>query len=346
MKALVLHEPGRIAVEERPDPVPGPGEALVRVAATSICHSDIRVYRGLKSAARGVIPGHEVAGVVVEVGAGVEGVSPGQRVAVDPIVADDNCFFCRQGRRNRCLRRTTLGYEADGGLAEYLLAPAPLVAQGHLLPVPDGLPLTRACLTEPLACVLNSLETCHVAAGASIVIIGAGPMGLMHTMAAQALGATTIVVSEPDPARRIVASTFGATRVVDPTAEDVVTVVRESTDGLGADAVVVTAGLPEAVPLALSLARRQGIVNLFAGFPPGTTIPIDGNAVHYGEIVLTGSQNATTDQYRRALALLTRIPEIDRVVTHRFSIDEAARAYEVRLAGEGLKSMVVFDEKA
>lgn len=344
MKALVFHGPGRIAVEERPDPEPGPGEALIRVAATSICHSDIRVYRGLKKASPGVIPGHEVAGVVAATGPGVEAVRAGQRVAIDPIVADGDCFFCRQGKRNRCLRRVTLGYEVDGGLAERLLAPAPLVAQGHLLPVPADVPLTRACLTEPLACVLNSLETCRVAAGSSLVIVGAGPMGLMHALAARALGATTVLVSEPDPARRALARSFGATGALDPDADDLVAAVREATDGLGADAVVVTAGLPGVVPLALSLARRQGVVSLFAGFPPDATAPLDVNAIHYGELVLTGSQNATTDQYRRALALLAALPDIDRIVTHRFSIDEATRAYDVRLAGEGLKSMVVFEE--
>ncbi len=344
MKALVFHEPGRIAVEQRPDPKPGPGEALVRVAATSICHSDIRVFRGLKRAAPGVIPGHEVAGVVAAVGPGVSSVRPGDRVAIDPIVADGDCFFCRQGKRNRCLNRVTLGYERDGGLAEYLLAPAALVAQGHLLPVPDGVPLTRACLTEPLACVLNSLETCRVAAGTSLFLIGAGPMGLMHLIAARALGATTLVVSEPDPARRELAHAFGASNVLDPQADDPVRATLEATDGLGADAVVVTAGLPDVVPVALAAVRRQGVVNLFAGFPPGTTVPLDVNAVHYGELVLTGSQNATTDQYRRALALLARLPELDRIVTHRFSIDDSVRAYDVRLAGEGLKSMVVFEE--
>jgi L-iditol 2-dehydrogenase len=271
-------------------------------------------------------------------------VRPGQRVAVDPIVADGDCFFCRQGKRNRCVRRVTLGYEADGGLAEYLLAPAPLVAQGHLLPVPADVPLTRACLTEPLACVLNSLETCRVGGGASLFILGAGPMGLMHILAARKLGAAAVLVSEPDAARRGLALSFGATRALDPAADDLVTAARNATDGVGADAVVVTTGLPEVVPLALSLVRRQGVVNLFAGFPPEAAVPLDVNAVHYGELVLTGSQNATTDQYRRALALLGQMPDIDRIVTHRFSIDEATRAYDVRLAGEGLKSMVVFEE--
>lgn len=344
MKALVFHEPGRIAVEERPDPQPGPGEALVRVAATSICHSDVRVFRGLKRATPGVIPGHEVAGVVAAVGPDVAHVRPGDRVAIDPVLADGDCFFCRQGKRNRCASRVTLGYERDGGLAEFLLAPAALVAQGHLLPVPANVPLTRACLTEPLACVLNSLETCRVGAGASLFLVGAGPMGLMHLVAARALGATTILVSEPDPARRQLAASFGASHILDPQVDDLVSATREATDGLGADAVVVTAGLADVAPVAVTIARPQGVVNLFAGFPPGASVPLDLNAVHYRELVLTGSQNATTDQYRRALALLARLPEIDRIVTHRFSIDEATRAYEVRLAGEGLKSMVVFEE--
>lgn len=345
MRALVFHEPGRIAVEHRPAPEPGPGEALIRVAATSICHSDIRVFRGLKKATPGVIPGHEVAGTVASVGAGVAGIAVGHRVVVDPIVADGDCFFCRQGKRNRCLRRMTLGYEADGGLAEYLLAPAALVAQGHLLPVPEALPLTRACLTEPLACVLNSLETCRLGAGSSLLIIGAGPMGLMHLLAARALAAATVIVSEPDPVRRETAASLGATCALDPRSGGLPGAVREATAGLGVDAAVVTAGLAEAAGSALSLVRRQGVVNLFAGFPPGTALTLDPNAVHYGELVLTGSQNATTDQYRRALALLTILPEIDRIVTHRFSVEEAPQAYDVRLAGQGLKSMVVFEER-
>ncbi len=344
MKALVFHEPGRISVEERPTPAPGPDEALIRVAATSICHSDIRVYRGLKSAKPGVIPGHETAGTVVAVGDGVTEVRSGQRVAVNPIVADGDCFFCRRGKRNRCLSRITLGYEADGGLAEYLLAPAQTVALGHLLPVPDGLPLTRACLTEPLACVLNSIETCRLEAGGSLLVIGAGPMGLMHVVLAQALGASVVLVSEPDATRRAIATELGATRVLDPAQDDVPAAVRDATGGLGTDAVALTAGFPEAVATALTAARRQGVVNLFAGFPPGAAPSLDVNLIHYGELTLTGSQNATTPQYQRALELLPNLADIDRIVTHRFGIDEAARSYETRLEGEGLKSMVVFKD--
>ncbi len=343
MRALVFHEPKSISVDDVARPQPQQGEALVRVAAAAICHSDIRVYNGLKHAKPGVIPGHEIAGVVEEAGDGVRGVAEGDRVVVCPIVACGRCPFCLRGLRHRCQERQTLGYDGDGGLAEYVLAPASLVASGHLLPVPDGLALDRASLTEPLACVLNSLETCAVGAGASLVIIGGGPMGLLHLLLARHLGAGKVIVSEPEEERANVARRLGASAVIDPAREDLAAAVRERTQGLGADAAVVTAGLADVVADSLACVRPLGVVNLFAGFPPETSVPFDPNVVHYAEIRLTGSQNASLDQYRRVLQLLPGLPEIDEVTTHRFPLAEATEAYAVRLRGEGLKSMVVME---
>jgi len=340
MKALVFHGPERIAVEEVAEPRPGPGEVLVRVAGAAICHSDIRVYYGQKHARGGVIPGHEIAGTVEALGPGVDRWRAGDRVVVCPIVACGRCVFCASGRRHRCPERRTLGYDENGGLAEYVLAPAQLVAVGHLLPVPEALPLERACLTEPLACVLNSLETCGVRTGSLLAIIGAGPMGLFHLVLARRLGAGAIFVSEPDEERAAIARRLGASEVVG-VGDDLVRVVREATGGLGADAVVVAAGLADVLGLSLETVRRQGVVNLFAGFPPDTTVALDPNVIHYGEIRLTGSQNASTDQYRRALELLPGLPEIESLVTHRVPLSEATAAYEARLRNEGLKSMVL-----
>ncbi len=341
MKALIFHEPERISVEDVADPVPGPGEVVLKVAAAAICHSDIRVYRGQKHARPGVIPGHEIAGVVSEVGEGVGSVRSGDRVAVCPILACGRCDFCRSGRRHRCPERRTLGYEENGGLAELLLVPAAIESLGHLLPVPMGLGLERASLTEPVACVLNSLETCGVRAGHSLAVIGAGPMGLLHVVVARALGAGPIIVSEPNKERAEKARQLAATEVVDPGREDLRESVLEHTNGLGADAVVLTAGLAAAFEESLALAGRQGIVSLFGGFPPDTRVPLDPNVIHYSEIRLTGSQNASPDQYRRALELLPHLPQIDAITTHRFPLAEATKAYEVRLRNEGLKSMVV-----
>lgn len=341
MKACILHGPGHISVEDVPDPRPGPGEAVLRVSAAVICHSDIRVYKGQKSARKGVIPGHEIAGIIEAVGEGVEGLRPGERVVVCPVVACGNCEFCSQGKRNRCPQRRTLGYDDDGGVAELMLIPRELLALGHVLPVPRGLSLDVAALTEPLAGVLNSLETCRLQAGDSLLIIGAGPMGLMHLLLARLRGATRLMVSEPDAGRRSRARDLGATEVVDPAGEEMPAVALAATGGRGFDAAVVTAALPAVVGETLASVRRQGVVSLFGGFPPETSVQLDPNVVHYGEIVLTGSQNASTDQYRRAISLIPRLPELATLLTHRFPIEEARKAYESRLADEGLKSVVL-----
>lgn len=342
MRATVFHAPGLVTVEDRPTPSPGPGEIRLRVGATSLCASDVRVYKGEKHALAGVIPGHEIAGVIDGVGEGVDHLAEGQRVVLCPIIACERCRFCLVGRRNRCLNRQTLGYDLDGGFAEHLLVPESLVRTGHVLPIPDILPLDVAALVEPSACVLASLDLCGVGAGTSMAIVGAGPMGLLHLLLGRAAGAGPIVVSEPNPARREIAARWGADIVLDPTTEDATAAVMGVTSGYGADAVIVSVGAAELVPPALELVRKQGAVNLFAGFPPGSSIPFDPNLVHYGEIILTGSQNATTDQYRRTVALLPSVAHIDEVVTNRYDVEHAPEAYASRLSMDGLKSLVHF----
>ena len=342
MKACVFHGPGDVRVEERQRPRCGPGDLLLEMRATGICYSDIRVYKGEKKARLGVIPGHEPVGVIAALGEGIDDFQVGQEVALCPILACGACFFCRRGYRNRCPQRVTLGYEEDGGLAEYMLVPAALMGLGHVFPLPPGLPATRATLTEPVACVLNSLETSRVAAGGSLVVVGAGPMGLLHIMLARQMGISTIIATELLDERLAHARRFGADICLNPEDDDAVSAVLAATDGLGADAVVVTTGSVQAAAGGLTLARRQGVVNLFGGFPPNSTMALDANAIHYGELVLTGSQNATSDQYRRALELLTRLPQAEEVNTHPFKISEGPRAYSSRLGMDGLKSLVVF----
>jgi L-iditol 2-dehydrogenase len=342
VKACVFHGPGDVRVEARPEPKPGPGELLLRMEATGLCQSDIRVYKGEKKARIGVVPGHENVGAVAELGEGVEGFTVGQRVALCPIIACGRCFFCLRGSRNRCPQRLTLGYEEDGGLAEYLRVPASIIALGHVFPVPDALPSDLATLTEPLACVLNSLEACRLAPGGSLLLLGAGPMGLLHLLLARALGVATVVVSELNEERLERARELGATAAVDPRRRDVRQATLEATGGLGADAVVVSTGVASLIEPALAAVRKQGTVSLFGGFPPDSAFSLDPNAVHYGEVSLTGTQNATTDQYRRALQLLTVMPQAAAINTHRFGIEEGTGAYEARLGMDGLKSLVLF----
>ena len=342
MRATIFEEPGKVSVQDRPTPEASTGEVRLRVGAASLCASDVRVYRGEKSARAGVIPGHEIAGVVDQIGSGVTGLAEGDRVILCPIVSCGHCRFCQTGKRNRCINRRTLGYDIDGGFAESLLVPAAIVGRGQVFPIPDALPLDVAALTEPAACVTASLELCRTQVGDSLFIIGAGPMGLLHVLLGRAAGAAPIIVSEPLAERRETARRWGADLVLDPADDDVGAAVKDATGGYGADAVVLSVGVPELVVPALEAVRPQGVVNMFAGFPPGKPVPFDPNHVHYGEVVLTGSQNATSDQYRRTVALLPHVAHIDELVTNRYHIEDAPQAYASRLAMEGLKSLVEF----
>jgi L-iditol 2-dehydrogenase len=341
MKACVFRAPGDVGVIDLPTPEAGPGEIVLRVGAAGLCHSDVRVFKGEKYAKPGVVPGHEISGVVAGVGSGVPDVQAGEHVALCPIIACGSCSFCRVGKRNRCPNRITLGYDENGGLAEYLLVPEPIVRLGHIFKLPAGVPLDLASLLEPTACVFNSLDLLGVEAGTTVLLVGAGPMGLMHIVVARALGAR-VIASEPDEERRGWARKLGAEATVDPSSQDPVAAIKELTDGQGADVAVVTTGAVAAVPPALNGVRKQGSINLFGGFPPNTVLDLDPNLIHYNELVLTGSQNATIAQYEQAARLLPRLGDLRQVVSHSFTIEDAPKAYESRLEHKGLKTEVVY----
>jgi len=338
MHALRFYEPGRVAVVDVPDPHAGPGEVVVKLHATGLCNSDVRVYLGEKKAAAGVIPGHELSGEVAEVGAGAEA-TVGEVIGLCPILCCGRCSFCRDGFRNRCPSRRTLGYDLDGDIAEYVRIPRELVAMGHLLPMDPATPPHLRALLEPFACVLNSIESLHAAAGNAMAIVGGGPMGLLHMVAAKAWGAGPVLVVEPEAERRAVALELGADAVAAP--GEALALAKDLTGGEGFPAVAVAVGFADAIPLALDLARRLGWVNLFAGFPPSSAHLLDLNRVHYDEVRLFGTQNAPFHLYAKAARLIPRLPALDRVVTNRYTLANAAEAYTARLGKEGLKSAVL-----
>jgi L-iditol 2-dehydrogenase len=342
MKGCVFHGPGDLKVEEREVRRPGPGEVLFKTKAASLCYSDIRVYKGEKYAQSGVILGHEMAGEIVELGEDVSEVEVGQGVAICPIMACGSCHFCIRGKRNRCLNRQTLGYDGDGGLAEYVLVPQQLVSLGHLLKLPQGLPWEIACQVEPFACALYSMLVLGVGPGTSLTIVGAGPMGLTHLLIARSMGCGAIIVADPVEERLAVADELGATAVVNPQRQSVKEEVMKLTDGLGTDASVASVGNVDAIQSSVDAVRKQGIVNIFGGCPPGSVLPVDPNRVHYDELWITGTQNANPEHYEKALELLNHMPHAQDLTTHRFSIDDAPKAFEARGQMDGLKAVLNF----
>jgi L-iditol 2-dehydrogenase len=346
MRAAVFLGPREMELREVPRPAAGPGEVLVKIAACAVCGTDLRIFNGGKT--RGVYPprvlGHEIAGVVVDVGPGAEGhtdVKPGDRVATPPGIPCLACRFCNSGHENLCQRRVALGYRFDGGFAEYMLVPAIGVERGLLYRLPDRLSDQEAALAEPLACVVNGQRKNGIALDDVVLIVGAGPIGLMHLQLARLQGARKVLVSEPSAPRRALAGELGATRTIDPTAEDLLTAVKEETNGDGADVTVAAIGVAGLTNTLLNVTRVGGRVNLFAGYAGTGETTLEANLIHYGELIVTGTNACTREDFRIALDLLAGGQFQARpLVTHRFPLEQIEEAFETTRTGEGLRVVV------
>lgn len=342
MQALVYHGPNDLRVEDRPSPEPGPGEAVLRVGACGICGTDLRIASGGHRAyppGTVRIPGHEVAGTVLAVGDGTE-LEEGQPVFIAPNVGCGRCAQCRAGRVNLCVRPEAVGISMDGGLADQLLLPANLVAQGNVLPVPETADLRAVALAEPLACVLRGSEACDIRAGDVVAIVGAGPVGLMHLLVARLAGPSAVIVSQRSEERRRLALEFGADEAVGP--DELVATVADVSEGRGADVVIVAAPAAEAQRQALEIAAPAARINFFAGLPRDrSVVELDTNAIHYKELVVTGTTANTTEDCRRALELiLGGAIDTAALVSRSHRLSEADEALAAAGSGEALKVVI------
>lgn len=304
MTAAVLYGKEDLRLERVAVPRPATGELLVRVEAALTCGTDLKVYRRGYHAMmlKPPIPfGHELAGVVEEVGAGVTGFSVGERVVAMNSAPCDVCFFCTHGQQNLC---EDLLFN-NGTYAEFIRIPARIVEK-NTLRVPDGVPFEHAALTEPLACVVRGLEESGAKAGDSMVVIGAGPIGLMFMDVARSAGMHVIaVVKRADQVET--ARLFGAAETVRvDEVEDVIAAVRALTPaGRGADVVIEAVATPATWEWAVEMVRKGGVVNFFGGPPSGTKVGLDTNRLHYGDITLKASFHHTPATCRTAFELVT-----------------------------------------
>lgn len=344
MLAAVFKGPGQLEVTEVPTPEPGPGEVLLEVGSNTVCGTDLRILRGEKTTGvrPGVVLGHEIAGTVAAVGSGVTEYKQGDLAVVTPTVTCGTCYFCLRNMEHFCENFVLYGYALDGGLAEYCLVPAQAVGRKNITVAKPGTSLTALSLTEPLGCVLNGLCNYTVSLGDTALILGAGPIGLLHQTVCRLAGATQIIVSDPSESRRQTASQLGADIVVDPMNENLSEVVKGATGGRGADVVVICIGRPALFPEALSLARKGGRVCAFAGFPKDGSVAVDPNVIHYGEITVTGTSNSMRSQTADAMHLIEDglIPA-DTIISHTFPLTQAVDAIEFSASGEGIKIAVV-----
>jgi L-iditol 2-dehydrogenase len=344
MKAAVLHRPNEIRVEEIRVPSTDSDEMLVRVKACAICGTDIRIYHGTKT--RGIhypcVIGHEISGVVEACGDSVQGFGQGDRISICPVIPCGVCYACQRGMDNICLNRTAIGYEYDGGFQEYVKIPGVAIRQGNIFKAPPNLSFEALALIEPLACCYNGNRRSQIKLGDTVVIMGAGPIGLMHLQLARQAGATKIIVSEPLDERRTLAGEMGADICVNPQKHDLTAVVMKETRGLGADVSLLAIGVPALINEAFSITRKQGSVNLFAGFAGRGESPIEANLVHYNELNVTGTASAAPWHFGEAMKLAASGQiELEKLITHRFPLEEIGGALETVLEGRGMKVIVV-----
>lgn len=345
MRAAILYAPNELRLGDAPDPSASDGDLVLRVRASTICGTDIRIWRGRKTA--GVrypsILGHEFAGEVVEPGGHAE-FSVGDRLGLCPALPCGKCRLCQTGRENLCTEGQAIGYQIDGSFAEYIRIPARAVAFGNVHKLPDGLDFSRAALVEPLACVLNGQNRVRVGVGDTVLILGAGPIGLLHVKLARLRGATRIIVSEPSASRRRAAEAAGADLTIDPSAEDLTVRLMRETGGLRADVVICAIGIPALAAQATALAAIGGRVSLFAGFSKNDMGQIDINAIHYNELEIHGAFGLSRADYANALSMIANgLIETASMITHSYPLEEADRAFVTAEAGDAIKVAVLND---
>jgi L-iditol 2-dehydrogenase len=320
MKVARTRTEAETVLEEAPDPVAGPGEVVCRVLACATCGSDVQsfyVRRKLPA-----VLGHEPAGEVVEVGAGVDGVAVGDRVAIHHHAPCGECRRCLHGHETLCERFRSTGLD-PGGFAEYVRIQPELVDE--LLPL-DDLDPVAATLAEPLGCALRAQQRAGVRPGDSLLVVGAGCSGLLQVAAAHARGVDAVWVREPDGERLARAEEWGAT----------------AHGNEPVDAAVVCTESPEGIAAAAGALAPGGTLCLYAPPEPGVPLGVDGWTLFKGELRVTASWSAGPADMRAALALLRRgAIRADELITRRFTLDETGAALAEQRDGRALKAVVV-----
>ena len=340
MRAVVLEGPNQFGVKEVEKPTINQDEMLLKMERAAICGTDIRILEGKKTkdVRYPSIIGHEMSGTIVEVGENVEGFKVGDRVAVANVIPCGCCPMCRRGMENVCMNRKAIGYEFDGGLAEYVRLPEIAIKSGNIVKIPEHVSFAEGAIIEPLSCCLRGQRNVNLKFNDNVLIVGAGPIGLMHVLLAKAAGARRVIVSELNAYRRQKALDCGADIVLDPNTDDLAAVVAQETGGIGMDIIIMAIGVPALVTPTLKLARKGGAVSLFAGFAKGVMADLDPNVIHYNELKVTGSSAYKRQDYLDASEMVINgYLDLKPIVTHTYKIDDFQAAYEMNKSGAGLK---------
>lgn len=341
MVAAVLEDVRKMGLKEVPKPEPGPGEVVVKMKACGICQTDFSAYTGRRTNWRkGAIIGHEMSGVIAEVGPGVRGFREGDAVIVSPAVYCGHCVYCKRGLEHYCPNGWVIGGEGfetvwDGGFAEYVKAPPQT-----LYPKPEGISFEAAALTEPLGgSYKGMIAYSSLTVAEDVVIIGAGGMGLLLTQVAHAAGAGRLIVMDIVDFKLDLARACGATHVINSTKVDPKEAVYDILPD-GPDLVFEAAGVLEAATLTFDLCRRGTRINMFGVIIPGT-IPVSPADIHFTEIRMDASFSVTPAVLLKSIRLMeTGLCDPEKIISHKIPLTEMHEALRVMETPERVKVVV------
>ena len=345
MKVLRFYAPGDVRIEEAPKPQITADEVLIRVRNCSTCGTDVKIFHnGHQNITPPRVMGHEVAGEVSEVGANVSGWAVGDRVQVIAAVPCGECYECRKGWMAVCENQTSIGYQYDGGFAEYMVVPHAVLKVDGLNRIPDGVGFDEASAAEPFACAINAQELLGIEAGDTVVVFGAGPIGCIHTRIARGVHTAGRVFLVDVNAERLAMSAAAVQpdAVIDASKVDVVAEVLRLTDGRGADVVITATAANITQEQAIATAARNGRISFFGGLPKtNPTITCDSNLVHYRQLHIHGANGSAPEHNKKALEYIASgvVPVKDLITVH-LPLERALEAFDIVAKGQAIKVTV------
>jgi len=344
MRAAVFHGPNNIAVQEVPF---ADNRTTLKVNACAVCGYDARVFRnGHRKVNPPVILGHELCGEIqndVRMHGSI--IKAGERVAVCPLIPCLECPYCQSGEYNLCMNLREIGSTLDGGFAQYVTIPDQIVRIGGLVPVPDGLSDEEAALLEPLACCLNSFSRLAPVANSSpVVIIGDGPIGLLHVQLFKRLAGARVAMVGKVRSRMEKAKAMGADAAFAHQDSDIDETINEVWDfagTAGASVAVVSTSNPAALEFAAKVVGKNSKINVFAGMPSGQLFPLDINWLHYNQVSVTGTFSSTPAMLEEAAGIAAeKTVDLSKIVTHQYSLAEIEKAMNATEKYYGLRAVI------
>ena len=325
MKAAVFEQPGIVNTCERKIPKLGDYDLLVKIHFCGICGTDLHIYEGQVPFVKyPLIGGHEFSGKITNIGSKVEDFSIGDQIAVNPNLSckdkglreDDHCFYCKKNRPHFCTKWDALGVTQNGGFAEYVVCPSTSAVK-----VPKEVSLKNALFMEPIACCIHGLNRLNIQTIDTILVVGAGPIGLLMVSLIKSLYNSKVIVSEPNSSRRILASNLGAEIVIDPNENSLTEIVYDETEKQGVDISIEAVGSSGTAKDAIKLLNRGGKSLIFGVSPPDETVRIKLFELYNKEISLFGSFTNPHENHEALELLRNNIIDPSKIISHEFSIE-------------------------